>query len=228
RRGDVDGMVRALPLAGATIPHEATDLRRELREVLGSLGGPLWPEHSLEEVRDRGLQAARRGNAKLQSEVAQLFDSLVRAEELGKVGGVNPGYVGTVAAAGAAEEAIARFRDPGYIASRTIRRLAQPDTYADYPRQIHALLNELKDGQIEVRFRHGGLDDLISRVDILANRLVFAVLIAALILGSSMLGIFADAGARLLGVSVFGLIGFVFAAVLGLALLVGIIRSGRL
>jgi ubiquinone biosynthesis protein len=79
-----------------------------------------------------------------------------------------------------------------------------------------------------VRFRHGGLDELISKVDVLANRLVFGLLIAALILGSSILGIFAEGGVRLLGVSVFGLVGFVFAAVLGLLLLVGMIRSGRL
>lgn len=228
RRGDVDGMVRALPLAGAHVPREAADLRRELRETMGTLGGPLWPEHSLEKIRDSGLEAARRGSARLQAETAQLFDSLVQAEELGRVGGVDPGYIGTVAAAEAAEEVISRFRDPGYIAARTARKLAQPDTYADYPRQIHTLLNELKDGEIEVRFRHGGLDDLISKVDILANRLVFAVLIAALILGSSMLGIFSETGVRLLGVSVFGLVGFVFAAVLGLALLIGIIRSRRL
>jgi ubiquinone biosynthesis protein len=228
RRGDVDGMVRALPLAGAHVPREATDLRRELRETMGTLGGPLWPEHSLERIRASGLEAARRGSTRLQAEIAQLLDSLVRSEELGRVGGVDPGYVGTVAAAEAAEEVISRFRDPGYIASRTARKLAQPDTYADYPRQVHALLNELKDGEIEVRFRHGGLDDLISKVDILANRLVFAVLIAALILSSSLLGIFANAGVQLLGVSVFGLVGFVFAAVLGLALLIGIIRSGRL
>jgi ubiquinone biosynthesis protein len=53
-------------------------------------------------------------------------------------------------------------------------------------------------------------------------------LIAALIIGSSMLGIFSESGFRLLGVSVFGLVGFVVAAVMGLALLIGIIRSGRL
>jgi ubiquinone biosynthesis protein len=65
-------------------------------------------------------------------------------------------------------------------------------------------------------------------VDILANRLVFGVIIAALILGSSMLGIFVESGAQFLGLSVFGLIGFVIAALLGLLLLFAIIRSGRL
>lgn len=225
RRGDVDGVMRALPLTGSVVPDEDSALRRELRDALGSLGGPFWQERSLAEIRDRVLRTAYAGGLRLQTEVAVLVHSLTTAENLGR--GAD-GYVGTVEAARAAQVAISRSRDPREVASRTIRNLAQPETYADYPRQVHALLNELKDGEIEVQFRHGGLDDLISKVDILANRLVFALLIAALIVGSSLIGIFSKAGARILGVSVFGLSGFVIAAILGLALLVGIIRSGRL
>ena len=221
RRGDVDGVVRALPLAGSFVPHDDSDLRREVREALGVLGGPLWPEHSLEEVRDRGLEAIRRGGARLHVEVAQMADFLVEVERLG-------GQTRIATAADAAELLITRYRNPAYVAGRLVRRVAQPDALADYPRQIHALLDELKDGEVEVRFRHAGLDDLISKVDILANRLVFALLIAALIIGSSMLGIFLKGGTRFIGVSVFGLIGFVVAAILGLVLLIGIIRSGRL
>src|SRR5215213_9112323 len=221
RRGDVDGVVRALPLAGSFVPYDDADLRRELREALGVLGGPLWSEHSLEEVRDRGLEAIRRGGARLHVEVAQLADFLVEAERLG-------GQTRIVTAAEAAEELITRYRNPAYVAGRLARRVVQPDALADYPRQLHSILDELKDGEVEVRFRHAGLDDLISKVDILANRLVFALLIAALIIGSSMLGIFLKGGTRFIGVSVFGLIGFVVAAILGLLLLIGIIRSGRL
>ncbi|HEV3475948.1 MAG TPA: AarF/UbiB family protein [Rubrobacteraceae bacterium] len=223
RRGDVDGVVRALPLAGGFVPRDDSILRRELREALGALGGPLWREHSLEEVRDRGLEAFRRGGAPLHVEAAQMMRFLVEAEGIR-----GDGQTEIVPAADAAEVLISRYRDPAYIAARTARRLAQPDTYADYPRQIHTLLNELKDGEIEVRFRHAGLDELISKVDILANRLVFGLLIAALILGSSVLGIFVEGGSQFLGLSVFGLVGFVFAAILGLLLLIGIIRSGRL
>ena len=196
RRGDVDGVVRALPLAGSFVPHDDSDLQRELREAMGVLGGPLWREHSLEEVRDRGLEAIRRGGARLHVEVAQMADFLVEAEKLG-----GEGQTRIATAAEAAEVLISRY---------------------------HALLDELKDGEVEVRFTHAGLDELISKVDILANRLVFALLIAALIIGSSMLGIFTKGGIKFFGVSVFGLIGFVFAAILGLLLLVGIIRSGRL
>lgn len=220
RRGDVDGVVRALPLAGGSVPRDDADLRRELREALGSLGGPLWEEHTLGEVRARTLEAIRRGGATLHDEVAQMARSVATAE------GLSGNETRT--AATAAKALVSRYRDPVYVAARTARRFAQPDTFAEYPRQIYSLLNELQDGEVEVRFRHAGLDDLIGRVDILANRLVFALLIAALIIGSSMLGIFVEGGLQLLGVSVFGLVGFVFAAILGLLLLVGIIRSGRI
>ncbi len=232
RRGDVDGVVRALPLAGCEVPRDPRVLQRELRDALGSLSGPLWREHSLAQIRVRGLEAARRGGVALPGELARLFASLVAAERLGRAGGSYDRNAkeeaATEVAAEAAGEAISRFRDPRYIAARTARRLAQGDAYAEYPRQIHTILNELKDGEVEVVFRHRGLDELISKVDILANRLVFAFLIAALIIGSSMLGIFSESGVRFLGVSIFGLIGFVIAALLGLALLVGIVRSGRL
>src|SRR5918997_3268807 len=223
RRGDVDGVSRSLPLAGSLVPREDSVLRRELRETLGALGGPLWREHSLEEIRDRTLETARRGGARLHVEVAHTAHFLSEAEKLG-----GAGWTGIVPAAEAAGAMISRHRDPAYVAARAMRRLAQPDTFADYPRQVHALLGELKDGEVEVRFRHGGLDELISKVDVLANRLVFGVLIAAFIMGSSILGIFVEGGVRFLGVSVFGHIGFVFAAILGLLLLIGIIRSGRL
>ncbi|HSK99333.1 MAG TPA: AarF/UbiB family protein [Rubrobacteraceae bacterium] len=223
RRDDVDGVVRTLPLAGSTVPDDDSVLRRELREALGALGGPLWREHSLEKIRDRGLEAARRGGARLHVEVVQLADALVETEALG---GLRRTQI--EAAAEAAETLISRYRDPAYVAARVARKLAQPNTFTEYPRQIHAVLSEIKDGEVEVRFRHAGLDELISKVDILANRLVFALLVAALIIGSSMLGIFVEGSIQILGVSVFGLVGFVFAAILGLLLLVGIIRSGRL
>ena len=223
RRGDVDGAVHALPLAGGSVPQDNSDLRRELRETLGSLGGPLWQEHSIHQASDSSLEALRRGGARLHVEIAQMANFLVEAERLQ---GERQTQIAT--AAEASEILISHYRDPTYIAGRLARAVAQPDAFADYPRQIHALLDELKDGEIEVRFRHAGLDDLISKVDILANRLVFAFLIAALIIGSSMLGIFLKNGTKFLGVSIFGLIGFVFAAILGLLLLIGIIRSGRL
>lgn len=223
---DVEATIRTLPLAGCTVPDDDTALRRELRDAMGSLGGPFWRERTLSEMVERGLEAARLGGVRMPLELALLARSLTRVESM--VREADDAYTAVGDVSEAAGELISRSRDPRQIASDTIRKLAQPETYADYPRQIHAVLGELKDGEVEVKFHHEGIEDLISKVDILANRLVFALLIAALVVSSSVIGIFVRGGAHFLGMSVFGLVGFAIAAILGLTLLIGIIRSGRL
>jgi ubiquinone biosynthesis protein len=52
--------------------------------------------------------------------------------------------------------------------------------------------------------------------------------VAGGLIGSSLIGIFATAGPQLLGVNVISVVGFVFSGLLGLWLLWGVVRSGRL
>src|ERR671933_3075161 len=83
----------------------------------------------------------------------------------------------------------------------------------DYPEQIRLLLTELSDGELEVQLKHSGLDELVGSVDVLANRLVFAVVTAALLVGSSMLGAFNVGGPNVpgLGASLISFFGFTLA-----------------
>jgi len=48
------------------------------------------------------------------------------------------------------------------------------------------------------------------------------------LIGSSLIGIFAKHGPQLLGVNLIAFLGFVASGVLGIWLLIGVIRSGRL
>jgi hypothetical protein len=48
------------------------------------------------------------------------------------------------------------------------------------------------------------------------------------LIGSSLIGIFAKAGPHFLGINVISIIGFVLSGLLGIWLLWGVIRSGRL
>jgi ubiquinone biosynthesis protein len=65
---------------------------------------------------------------------------------------------------------------------------------------------------------------------VLANRLVFAVVTAALLVGSSMLGAFDVGGPNVpyLGASLISFLGFTLAVILTIILMVTIFRSGRL
>jgi ubiquinone biosynthesis protein len=96
------------------------------------------------------------------------------------------------------------------------------------PYQIHDLLEEVRDGQIEVGFVHKGLDEFMHRIDVVFNRLVVAVIAAAGLIGSSLIGIFAQSGPQLVGVHFISVLGFVLSSTLAAWLLWGVLRSGRL
>jgi ubiquinone biosynthesis protein len=123
---------------------------------------------------------------------------------------------------------LSRFT-PRRVASRARRegwKLTQ--MAADLPYQIHETLEQVRDGQIEVGFVHKGLDDLLAKLDTLFNRLVIALVVTGGLIGSSLIGIFAKTGPHVLGLHVVSVLGFGLSTVLGLWLLWGVIRSGRL
>ncbi len=98
----------------------------------------------------------------------------------------------------------------------------------ELPYQLHDVLQEIRDGQIEVGFVHKGLDEFMHKLDVGINRLVVALVVAGGLLGSSMIGILATEGPQIFGIHFLSVIGFVFSGVLGAWLLVGVLRSGRL
>ena len=100
--------------------------------------------------------------------------------------------------------------------------------FADYPHQLHDVLEQMRDGQIEVGFVHKGLDEFMHKLDVAFNRLIIAFVVAAGLIGSSMIGVFATSGPTVLGLNVVSAFGFFVSGVLGLWLMWGVFRSGRL
>ncbi|MHB8859797.1 MAG: ABC1 kinase family protein [Thermoleophilia bacterium] len=98
----------------------------------------------------------------------------------------------------------------------------------EYPQQIHDALEQITGGELRVNFVHRNLEDPMRRFTAVTNRLVIAIMLASIILGSSIIGLFAQGGPTLMGISVFALAGFLSAGFFGLWLIVGILRSGRL
>jgi ubiquinone biosynthesis protein len=98
----------------------------------------------------------------------------------------------------------------------------------ELPYQIHDVLEEFRDGEIEIGFVHKGLDEFLNRLDVVFNRLVIAMVVAGGLIGSSLIGIFAKTGPHILGINIISVIGFAFSGLLGLWLLWGVVRSGRL
>jgi ubiquinone biosynthesis protein len=111
-------------------------------------------------------------------------------------------------------------------ARKETRAIAQ--VFRDAPYQLHDLLEQAREGRIEVGFVHKGLDDFGHKLDAIFNRLVVALVVTGGLIGSSLIGIFAESGPHVLGLHVISVIGFALSGLLGLWLLMGVMRSGRL
>jgi ubiquinone biosynthesis protein len=118
---------------------------------------------------------------------------------------------------------------PRRVLTRTRREAFELAGIArELPYQVHDILQELRDGQIDVGFVHKGLDDVTAKLDVVFNRVVVAMIVAGGLIGSSLIGIFAQGGPQLFHVHFLSVLGFLLSGVLGLWLLVAIMRSGRL
>ena len=93
------------------------------------------------------------------------------------------------------------------------------------PQDVSRLLRAAKRGRLEIHIDVMHLKRLGNQLDSAANRLVVGVVVAALIIGSSIV-MTVPGGPTLLGLPFFGLLGFVGALLGSLWLLVSIWRSG--
>jgi ubiquinone biosynthesis protein len=96
------------------------------------------------------------------------------------------------------------------------------------PYQVADVLEELRDGEMEIQFRHKGLDALAHRLDVLTNRLVIALVAVGGVIGSALIGILAESGPHVLGLHVVSIVGFSVSTLLALWLTWAVIRSGRI
>ena len=94
------------------------------------------------------------------------------------------------------------------------------------PRDLRSIVRKIESGQLQIGFRHRGLEHAVSELDRASNRLAISIYVAALLVASSLM-----TRADLLsfhGISVPGALGYMLAGLLSVGLAWGIWRSGRL
>ncbi len=110
---------------------------------------------------------------------------------------------------------------------KNISRLQDLSTLIDsLPDDVNTILKKIKEGKLTVIHEHKGLKEMQIAFSKAANRLVFAVIIAALSIGSSIL-VIAEMPPLINGVPVLGAIGFVLSAILGFLVVISIFRNNQ-
>ncbi|APQ16158.1 ABC1 kinase family protein [Maribacter hydrothermalis] len=115
-----------------------------------------------------------------------------------------------------------------YLLKKNLTRIKDFNALADtLPNDLNTIIKKIKEGKLAVVHEHKGLKEFQIATSKAVNRLVFAVIIAALSIGSSLL-VMAKMPPLINGIPVLGGIGFVLSALLGFYIVISIFRNNQL
>ena len=121
---------------------------------------------------------------------------------------------------------LARYK-PDAIAKRSWRSLINiVELLSDVPRELHKLLRTSRKGSFQIDINVKRLEHYVDKLDIAISRLTMGIVTAALIIGTSII-MTVKGGPTIFGLPAFGFIGYSFATITGICLLVSIWRSGK-
>jgi len=95
------------------------------------------------------------------------------------------------------------------------------------PDDVNNILQKVRKGKFQMRIHQEHLENLTYMLDTSSNRVSFALIIAALLIASSMLVAQEGMVLGLVSLQVLGLIGYLAAVIMGMWLLISMMRSGR-
>lgn len=108
----------------------------------------------------------------------------------------------------------AAFRDAGDLAVR-------------FPEDAASIITKFRRGRFKIHIHHEHLEELEHTLDSSSNRIAFSVIIAALLVGSSLLVAQDGTVLGLISLEALGILGYLTAAIIGVGLVISIIRSRK-
>jgi len=98
------------------------------------------------------------------------------------------------------------------------------DLLYNLPFDLNEIIKKIKKGNLKIEFEHVGLEEFERSIAKSFNRLSISIVIAAILIGSSML-LISHIPPLLKNISVFGILGFLSAFILGVFLIIEILRN---
>lgn len=158
-------------------------------------------------------------------DLTMLFKALVTLEGLGRQ--LDPDFQIVHHLTPFVKKVIVERYMPRNLAKRGWRNINNMvDIATGLPKDISRLLREARRGRVKIDLDLKRLDHFGHQLDHSTNRLTLALLTAALIIGSSIV-MTVKGGPTLLGLPMFGFLGYFMASLFGIWLIVSIWRSGR-
>jgi ubiquinone biosynthesis protein len=208
---------------------EKVDLRKfklDTWEVLDQYHGIPLKQIELKRVLRQALYLVEKHRLKIPPGLFLLTKALVYLESTGS--SLDPDFNAVEEIQPFIKEIILKKFSPHTIANKLKKSLFEFFAlFQEFPEEIRNIFSMLKSGAMKVKFEHRGLEPFIAKLDQVSNRLAFAIIAAALIIGSALI-VLSQTPPLIFGIPVIGLAGFLVAAFMGLGLIIAIFRSGKL
>ena len=210
-------------------PAKKVDLREfklDTWEMLDRYHGVPLKQIELERVFRQVLYLVEKHHLKIPPDLFLLNKALIYLEGIGR--SLDPDFNTVEQIQPFIKEIILKKFSPGTVAHKWKKTLFEFFTlFQEFPQEIRTVFSLLKTGEMKIKFEHKGLEPFIGKQDQVSNRLAFAIIAAALIIGSALI-VLSQTPPLVFGIPVIGLAGFLVAAFMGLWLLIAIFRSGKL
>lgn len=218
----IDGL---LDIGMASDETNVAGFRRDIAEFMSDYYGATLKQVRISDVVNELMVIAIRYRIRLPSNFILLIKTLLTVEGLCRR--LDPEFNLVEASQPVVKKLLVEKTNPTYIAKTIMKNMQSlNEMVSTIPRQVNSILSKLQKGELKLDLEHKGLNDVVSEVDVASNRLSTSMIIAALIVGSSLI-MQTGRGPLILGFPVLGIIGFIFAGILGIFLVISILRSGR-
>lgn len=229
-RGDIDLVVGVYTDLGVfSDTADLSAVRMDLTDVLDRYYGVPAARIDLAAAFTDMIRLARRHDVQLPRDFVMLGRAFVLVS--GLIRQLDPEANVAEAVKPYAERLVLGRLDPRHLLRRAGANLYYLSSFIQaLPRDLRQLMKKAQTGRLTFTFRHEGLENLARELDRASNRIAFALIIAAVIVGSSLI-MGQKLGPKVWGtndVSLLGMAGYLFAGFLGLGLAWSIYRSGKL
>ena len=225
---NVDAIPRRLRELGVRYaPEREQEFRAELRVLFDRYYGTRLSDIDPLQVIREAFQLIYSLNLRLPSRFVMLDKAIATLASVGAE--VYPDFNVFEVAKPYARGLLADRYQPRIVAQRArTEALALGSIARELPYQVNDVLERMRDGTFQIRFDNPGLDELDDHIDQASNRLSVALIVLGGLLGSSIVGVFAEEGPQIIGLHALSVVGFVLSGAFGLWLIWGVLRHGRL
>jgi len=225
---NIDSMPRRLRELGVRYaPEREEEFRAELRVLFDRYYGTRLSDIDPLQVIREAFQLIYSLNLRLPSRFVMLDKAIATLASVGAE--VYPDFNVFEVAKPYARGLLADRYQPRVVAQRArAEAMALASVAREVPYQVSDVLERMRDGTFQIRLENPGLDQLDEHIDQASNRLSVALVVLGGLVGSSIVGVFAEEGPQIMGLHVLSFVGFVLSGAFGLWLMWGVVRHGRL